>query len=67
MSTFDTRPMWQLLVSLSHFLSSKQNEEISEIVRARLRQLEAFLLADDRVDPGGECLRRIQQLINRTV
>lgn len=67
LKTYETRPLWQLLVCFTYFLRDHPRSDTSEIIRARLRQLETFLLSDDRVDPGGECLKRVRQLINRSI
>jgi hypothetical protein len=61
--TNETRPLWQLLVCFSLFMQDHPQSDTTEIVRARLRQLKTFLLSNDNIDPGEQCLNKIQQLI----
>jgi hypothetical protein len=66
--TGDTRPLWQLLVAVEKSILLS-NEPIAQVDFRRLellmRHCLQFLEATDWVDRGGECKKRLQELLTR--
>jgi hypothetical protein len=61
----ETRPLWQLLVCFTSLLKKGVDSEDKELIRDALFDFNNFLRSDSSIDPGGECKRRIEWLINQ--
>jgi hypothetical protein len=60
----ETRPLWQLLVCISQVLRSTALPKASrDRLRNALGDLQNFLRATPRLDPEGQCKRRIAELL----
>jgi hypothetical protein len=65
----ETRPLWQLLVSTETWLRTFWRDatpaEVKDI-RVALTEMLAFLVQNDRIDPGRECRNKLEWIL-RTV
>jgi hypothetical protein len=60
-----TRPLWQLLVCFTILLSSKASSTTDRnLIRLNLRDFLQDPLSDPSIDPGGQCRRRINDLVS---
>ena len=62
----ETRPLWQLLVCFTKLLKFPLDKRSKEAIQDSLRVFQDFMQSDAAIDPGGQCKKRIDLLIERS-
>jgi TIR domain len=65
-SQSETRPLWQLLVAVGNLLDQNPPHPDRDYLRNAMVDTDAFLKQHQHIDPGGECKRRLGELLARS-
>jgi hypothetical protein len=58
----ETRPLWHLLVAIGDSLDQNPQGPDHGYLRNAMSDMESFVRTSPRIDPGGECKRRLGEL-----